>query len=207
MLAQQLAQQLRHDISDALYAPGEQLQEVHVASRYEVSRNTLREAFAVLAEKQLLERIPNRGVFIASPSIESVRDLYQARLALEPAALLWGAHRGPLSNLHNLRAIVDAATRASAKEVGGLNQKFHRELVSSLGSSLLDQTMDNLLARMRLCFIKVLETEPDFHTDYVTFNAHIVDLLEDGDGDVAALEMRQSLTETCERICTILDPN
>lgn len=69
----------------ARYLPGDKLNEVEVAAQYDVSRNTLREAFATLAAEQLLVRIPNRGVFIATPDVEYIMDLYRARAIIKPA--------------------------------------------------------------------------------------------------------------------------
>lgn len=43
-----------------------------------------------LAAEQLLVRIPNRGVFIATPDVDYIVDLYRARAIIEPAGALWG---------------------------------------------------------------------------------------------------------------------
>ena len=44
--------------------PGVQLSEVALAQQYGVSRNTLREAFRLLARDGLVEHVPHRGVFV-----------------------------------------------------------------------------------------------------------------------------------------------
>ena len=78
MFASTIAEDLRDAIGKARYLLGDKLNEVEVAAQYDVSRNTLREAFATLAAEQLLARIPNRGVFIATPDVEYIVDLYRA---------------------------------------------------------------------------------------------------------------------------------
>ena len=91
MLARTIAEDLRYAIGKARYLPGDKLNEVEVAAQYDDSRNTLREAFAPpLAAEQLLVRIPNRGVFIATPNVDCIVDLYRARAIIEPAGALWG---------------------------------------------------------------------------------------------------------------------
>lgn len=207
MRAQHLAAQLRSDISDARFAPGDQLQEVHIAQRYDVSRNTLREAFAMLAAHNLVERIPNRGVFIATPDRASARDLYAARAALEPAAILWGEHLDVetlTATTERARELALADDPESLRTVGSVNQDFHRLIVAGMGSPFLDKTMDNLLAQMRLCFLAVLKEEPAFHSHYATFNAHLSELIAHGERATAAEELRRSLAETCEHICDVL---
>ena len=90
MLAHNVSAEIRRAISRGEFAPGQKLNEVALAERFGVSRNTLREAFAMLTSEGLCERIPNRGVFLATPSPEFVTDTFRARAAIEPAALLWG---------------------------------------------------------------------------------------------------------------------
>src|SRR5690625_6289940 len=83
MLSQSVASAIRDAISAGDYQPGQQLSEVKAAERFECSRNTLREAFTELAAERLVERIPNRGVFIATPDTDYVKDLYLARMRSE----------------------------------------------------------------------------------------------------------------------------
>ena len=45
--------------------PGERLSETALAKEFDVSRNTLREAFRVLGEQGLVTHIPHRGVSVA----------------------------------------------------------------------------------------------------------------------------------------------
>lgn len=95
MLADSVAAALRAAISEGEYMPGQQLNEVRASERFDCSRNTLRESFAMLAAERIVERIPHRGVFIATPDEDFVRDLYLARAAIEPAAARYGTFPDP----------------------------------------------------------------------------------------------------------------
>ena len=64
------AAQLRQRIAAAGLVPGERLGEVALAAELQVSRNSLREAFTMLASEGLVERRPHRGVFVAAPGPE-----------------------------------------------------------------------------------------------------------------------------------------
>ncbi|MDN6131299.1 MAG: GntR family transcriptional regulator, partial [Corynebacterium casei] len=90
MLSQSVASAIRDAISAGEFQPGQQLSEVKAAERFKCSRNTLREAFTELTSERLVERIPNRGVFIATPDTDYVKALYLSRLALEHAGEMWG---------------------------------------------------------------------------------------------------------------------
>ena len=117
MLAHNVSAEIRRAISRGEFAPGQKLNEVALAERFGVSRNTLREAFAMLTSEGLCERIPNRGVFLATPSPEFVTDTFRARAAIEA-----GMH---YADLADARAFVcgigelDEAARAAGVLVCG----------------------------------------------------------------------------------------
>ncbi|HJF76195.1 MAG TPA: GntR family transcriptional regulator, partial [Brevibacterium linens] len=67
--------------------PGERLSETALAKEFDVSRNTLREAFRVLGEQGLVTHIPHRGVSVASPSTADVVDIYRVRHHVECSVL------------------------------------------------------------------------------------------------------------------------
>lgn len=105
-----VAAQLRQRISDGLLPPGTKLSEQALSEALGVSRNTLREAFTVLAGESVVQRIPNRGVFVAAPGADDVREIYRVRRLIEPAAVLWGDV--PSEALDAMDAIVDKARAA-----------------------------------------------------------------------------------------------
>ena len=199
MRAQSVAAVLRHAVSAGEYSPGEKLNEVAVADRLGISRNTLREGFAALAADGIVDRFPNRGVFIASPGAEDIRNLYRARAVVEPGALLWGDALD--------RIVTDAevsVSESSSAETALANQLFHRTVVESAGSTVLNEEMDRLLARMRLVFLTVERNRPGFHDEFVPVNRQVVTLLRAGDRAGAASTLRASLVETGEALaCSI----
>jgi DNA-binding GntR family transcriptional regulator len=65
--AHRVADALREEILAGGLRPGAQLVEESLAGTLGVSRNTVREAYALLAGERIVERIPARGVFVARP--------------------------------------------------------------------------------------------------------------------------------------------
>lgn len=195
---------LRERISAGLWEPGEKVNEQELAATLGVSRNTLREAFAALSGDGIITRVPNRGVFISSPGIADVRDIYGARAALEPAALQWGRDLdvGLLAQI--VTAAEEARGRGDRHAVADANQRFHREIVAGLGSPALDETMARLLARMRLVFVWVLAAEPDFHAPYVDENRQVVGLLQARERAEAAGLLRTMIMRTGDRLADLL---
>lgn len=212
MRAQSVAAALRQAVSAGEYSPGEKLNEVIVAEKMGISRNTLREGFASLAAEGIIDRIPHRGVFIASPTAADVLSLFRARAVVEPGAVLWGAELD-VDALDRIVSTAEAAETADVESVDSVdsaaaialaNQEFHRTLVGAAGSALLDEEMDRLLARMRLVFLAVERVRPNLHGDFVAVNRQIVTMLRDGDRDAAAAMLRASLVETGETLAAIV---
>lgn len=212
MRAQSVAAALRQAVSAGEYSPGEKLNEVIVAEKMGISRNTLREGFASLAAEGIIDRIPHRGVFIASPTAADVLSLFRARAVVETGAVLWGAELD-VDALDRIVSTAEAAETADVESVDSVdsaaaialaNQEFHRTLVGAAGSALLDEEMDRLLARMRLVFLTVERVRPNLHGDFVAVNRQIVTMLRDGDRDAAAAMLRASLVETGETLAAIV---
>ncbi len=184
-----VADVLRSRIAAGKLPPGTKLSEQQLAASMQVSRNTLREAFAMLSIESVVTRYPNRGVFVASPDAGSVREIYSVRRMLEPAAVQWG----PELDLPRLDAVIADARAARSRglvaEMAAANQDFHQSLVAMSGSVQLQQMMGRVLAEMRLVFHS-MRSEPDFHTRYVEENASLVVLLRAGRRAEAAEALR-----------------
>lgn len=205
MLSQSVASALREAISAGEFQPGERLSEVKAAERFNCSRNTLRESFTRLAAERIVERIPNRGVFLAMPDADYIRDLFAARAAIEPAAVRWGAFADAPSLVTLTSSAFDYAARGEHQEVSAINQRFHRTLVPALGSPTLNEQMDNLLARMRLTFLLAIPRYPQLHADHIQGNITLATLIADGKRDEAATLTYDSLMNTCGKILAVLE--
>ncbi|MGB3662374.1 GntR family transcriptional regulator, partial [Mycolicibacter algericus] len=83
-----IAERLREAITRGRLTPGQQLGEASLAAQFEVSRGPLREAMQRLVAEGLLRSERNRGIFVVELSDDDVRDVYQARKAIERAAVI-----------------------------------------------------------------------------------------------------------------------
>ncbi|MET4003999.1 DNA-binding GntR family transcriptional regulator [Arthrobacter sp. UYCu511] len=180
---------IRARIAEGQLLPGAKLSELALSEALGVSRNTLREAFTVLDHELIITRIPNRGVFVASPGVAGVKEIYGVRRMIEPAAVLWGKQL-------NVAALADVVVDARAALADGdiaamadANQRFHEELVRATGSERLQELMTRVLAQMRLVF-HAMSDAPDFHSHYVELNGTLVTLLQDNKREEAAHALR-----------------
>ena len=204
--AERVADALREQIVNGALRSGTRLTEETIGAALGFSRNTIREAFALLIAERLAAREPNRGVFVATPTPSDIRDLYATRQLIEPAAV---EHAPGFSDeaLGRLRTIVDAARaareRGDAAAVAQGNQEFHRSLVRLGGSRRIDHLMEGVLAEMRLVF-HLMADDSGFHEPYLDRNDAILRDLERGDRAGAAAALRAYLSDAEEHLLSDL---
>jgi DNA-binding GntR family transcriptional regulator len=101
---------IRHAVADAIRAAlregnfklGENLSEVALATKFEVSRGPIREALLVLVEEGLLTHSPNRGFSVIDLTPDDCTHIAELRLLLETRALERGRDRVALADLERL---------------------------------------------------------------------------------------------------------
>ncbi|HET8610849.1 MAG TPA: GntR family transcriptional regulator [Burkholderiales bacterium] len=81
--APNVLQALRERIVRQEIAPGSKLRENELAQEFGVPRTRIREAFSVLEQRELIERIPNRGAVVARLDLSQVFHIYDVREVLE----------------------------------------------------------------------------------------------------------------------------
>ena len=74
---------LRERIARHALPPGAKLLENDLAREFGVSRAKVRDAFGVLEQRGLIERIPNRGAIVARLDLSQVFEIYAVREMLE----------------------------------------------------------------------------------------------------------------------------
>ena len=199
-LSERVAEQLRLKITQGEFSPGQRLSEQVLSDSLGISRNTLREVFRMLTKDGLVKHAPNRGVFVAIPSIASIIDIYRVRRLIECQALAQAYPRHPAQK--KMREAVEASLRCRAKGdwlgVGTANMAFHMAIVELADSERLNLLFAPVLAELRLAF--GLLRDPEFlHAPYVDMNVKILELAEAGDYAGAAAALNDYLVHS-ERI-------
>ena len=78
---------LKEEIELGELAPGTPLSELSLVERTGASRTPVREALRRLAAEGLVDLVPRQGARVSRVSLQSVRDLFDFRALLEPAAI------------------------------------------------------------------------------------------------------------------------
>lgn len=144
---------LRRAILEQRLTPGTRLPEDAIGEAFGASRTIAREALGRLATEGLVELIPNRGAFVANPSLEEGRGIFVIRAALERAMVRQLAGRIDAGAVARLTQMVEAETRLAEKsdvEAIRLAGEFHLYLASLTGNSLLQRYLVEIISRCSL---------------------------------------------------------
>ncbi|MCM3761853.1 FadR family transcriptional regulator [Alkalihalobacillus oceani] len=163
-ISSSVADHFKELILDQKFAIGERLpSEREMSQKLHVSRNTVREAYKILAAKGYVDIKHGNGVFVANyeENIKHLADdfflkkdqvveLFTIRKVLETTAVRLAMERLDEKTEKELNAILEI-TRQSLKEGAGkeelsnLDQKFHLTLTKISGNSILLRIMMNLI--------------------------------------------------------------
>src|SRR5260370_16483663 len=76
-------ERLMNAISEHRLQPGTKLAEDRLSTIFTVSRTTVRAVLQQLSHELVVTIVPNRGAFVASPTVEEARELFEARRQIE----------------------------------------------------------------------------------------------------------------------------
>ncbi|MCG2594708.1 GntR family transcriptional regulator [Ramlibacter sp. XY19] len=128
--------------------PGTKLGEERMADIFGVSRARVREVLARLAHEQIVELYPQRGAYVAKPTTEQARDVFEARRLIEPAVLKRLIDTLTTEKINRLRQHAeleeDARRRNDKRAVIRLSGEFHTLAAELAGNSALSRSMREL---------------------------------------------------------------
>jgi len=153
-LAVDVYEQLRTEIFDRRFAPGERLKPVELGERFGVSISVMREALGLLAAQRLIRIERNRGFHVTTLSSEVLTNLTAARKINEGAALRLSVERGGvgwesevLAAHHRLSSqpmYLDGEAHSRNNEWATAHIAFHHKLIDACGNDVLLDICDRL---------------------------------------------------------------
>src|SRR5215475_242131 len=82
-----IAERIRAAILEHRLAPGSKLTEAQLCDVFGVKRGPIRQALTLLANDRLVDLEPNRGAFVASPTLQEVHEVFEMRRIVELAVV------------------------------------------------------------------------------------------------------------------------
>jgi DNA-binding GntR family transcriptional regulator len=133
---------------------GARLREERLAERLNVSRTPVRESLLRLHAEHFLERHPEGGFRVRNPSVQTMRELYEVRRALELYALRrtetdQARDHDSLVELKEDWLALDGGETEMDAEFVLLDEDFHRRLAASAGNAQLAEQLQKINERIR----------------------------------------------------------
>lgn len=175
--------------------PGTKLVEERLAEIFDVSRARVREVLNRMAHEQIVDLYPQRGAFVAKPTIEQAHDVFEARRLIEPAVLrrlidtLTPERVARLRQQQELE--VDARRRDDKRAIVRLSGDFHMLLADLAGNSALARSMRELSSLT--CLIIFLYDAPTATTCRADEHSEIIDAIAHRDAPRAEKLMLEHL--------------
>lgn len=180
--------------------PGTKLAEQQIADIFGVSRTLVRQALNQLSRDRLVTLEPARGAFVAKPSVQEARQVFEVRTMLEAAmvkqlcAVISDAQVAELRQ--HLKAEGAAVARTDVSGRTRLLADFHVVLARMLGNQVLAELLEDLLTRSSLIALMYQSSHSAGHSQ--AEHVAIVDALEKRDAR-AAVRLLESHLGNVER--------
>lgn len=149
-----IVQSITTAIVERRLMPGTKLAEQQIADIFKVSRTLVRQALMQLSRDRLVTLEPARGAFVAQPSVEEARQVFEVRQMLETSMIRQLCKRITDAQITELRGHLAAEREAVLRtDVTGrtrLLADFHVILARMLGNETLARLLGDLLSRSAL---------------------------------------------------------
>jgi len=181
--------------------PGTKLGEDKLAKIFGASRARVRQVLARLALERIVVLQPNRGAFVAEPTVEEAREVFEVRRPLEALVVRRIVRNADPSVIARLRAHVRAEEEARAardrRAIIRLSGEYHVLLAELSGNALAARLMHELASLT--CLIIFLYDAPSVPACRDQEHAEITQALADGNEAVAIRLMDEHLehVEAC----------
>jgi DNA-binding GntR family transcriptional regulator len=172
--------------------PGERVNELELAERFDVSRTPIREALNRLVAENLLTFVPNRGFFIRELDGKEVFDLFELRRTIESTAVMLACERASDNDIKTLRRswkqVMKSAERMPSDELVVKDETFHLELAALSGNAEIGRVLQGINARIH--YVRWVDVDQR-RIEAFTEHLHILDALAARD-----VERCMALTDT-----------
>ena len=159
--------------------PGTKLVEERLAEIFKVSRARVREVLARLAHEQVVDLYPQRGAYVARPTIEQALQVFEARRLIEPELVRRLIENLTPERIERLRQHcaleLEARRREDKRLIVRLSGEFHTLMAELAGNQALARTMRELSTLT--CLIIILYDAPTASSCLADEHSLIVDAI------------------------------
>ncbi|MGV3492910.1 MAG: GntR family transcriptional regulator [Ramlibacter sp.] len=148
--------------------PGTKLAEQKLADHFGVSPTLVRQALFQLVQKHLVKMEPARGAFVAAPTVDEARQVFQVRRLLEAEMVREFLRQVTPAKLKALRDHMAQEKAAVAQPPSERSQQllgdFHVRMAELAGNAVLAQILRDLVSRSSLITLMYQRTGAVVHS-------------------------------------------
>jgi DNA-binding GntR family transcriptional regulator len=196
-LAEVVTRNIRRDIIAGRFRQGQRIPELHLAERYGVSRNPVREAMRRLEAEGFVTISPNRGATVAILDLAEANDLLETRLAIESLVVRQAAWRCTWEDVEAMRAIIAEGAKAlrskDFRTLAELNTRFHARLAQASDNRIAQGLVDQLRDKTTWVYSTKVTNNARASTSWRE-HADLVDALEKHDPEQAVEMLKRHIT-------------
>jgi DNA-binding GntR family transcriptional regulator len=168
-------------------APGALIDERRLVESLGIGRTPVREALRRLAQEQLVEVFPRRGMFVTGVDVRDLARISEVRAALEPEAARLAAARATDEERDELAALGDQIKRGA--DLMALDERIHRAVYVAAHNHLLEKTLGEYYVLAQRIWMIALDRAEDLE-DAVEAHRVLIHEIVVANGDGAAEVMR-----------------
>jgi DNA-binding GntR family transcriptional regulator len=156
------AQAVEDEICESIYSaildqrlpPGTKLSEAALCEAFNAGRARIRRVLLILSNREVIQLHANRGAFVAEPSAEEARAIFEARRTIEPTIIANVCRYSTKVDVARLRKMVADEQRERAynnrRQAIRLSGAFHVELAMLSHNQVFEGIIKQLVARTSL---------------------------------------------------------
>jgi DNA-binding GntR family transcriptional regulator len=153
-LAQEAAKRIREMIRKGALKKGDRILEAPMCQAMGVSRTPLREALRILSSEGLIELIPNRGAYVAQPSIKDIGEMFYVMSILEGTCARVCVEKMDDEGLRRLddlyRKLEEHCQAEDREKYMAVNHSFHSLVQELAGNKVLSEVINALRQKILL---------------------------------------------------------
>jgi DNA-binding GntR family transcriptional regulator len=204
-LAEQIATLLREDVLAGRLAAGARLSQEGLAEQFRVSRIPIRDALRQLQAEGLVVGHARFGTTVAELSAADLEELYDMRLALEPAVARLATPRLRDADLATMRGHLDVMGSAGelSAEWFSAHADFHHALNARSGRERMCRLVDTLRVQTER-YVRVYRVALERNRELGAEHELIYRSASDGDADAVAAAVHEHLVLVRDRVLAYL---
>jgi DNA-binding GntR family transcriptional regulator len=209
-LVENLAEALTDAILEGVFKEGDQLTEMVLQKRFNISRTPIRESFRVLEKKGLVEIVPRKGTFVKRISRKDIEEHFPVRSVLEGIAArqaFAGMSTEALKAMERAFARMKSAAESNdPKKYWKQHVLFHEGFIEACDNQLLIGLLKTLRTQIMWSRFSYQYYQEDF-TKSLKTHERILEMFKNKETDPAALEaaVRTHIAEAVNRFISYLE--